>query len=183
MKYLLVLLSFWSFKVCSQTSIYRLNLTGLDRSTIRLADFKGKKVLISLISPDNLQKTGLRLLDSLQDAYPNLKVIVLPIDDYGGTKNDQILESVRDNSSKRVFVASLASGKKEAGGRQHTLAKWLTTAADNVHFDAEANTDDQMYIVSESGILYARLEKGTSRKFLQEALEQPESSLPEFKKR
>ena len=55
---------------------------------------------------------------------------------------------------------------------QNALMKWLTNSSENNRFDAEVSTDNQLYVISESGILYAILEKGAPLKVLETVLGQ-----------
>ena len=50
--------------------------------------------------------------------------------------------------------------------------QWLTHAGQNIHFDADVTTDNQLYIISESGILYAVLEKGVPPGVIDQLLKQ-----------
>lgn len=161
----------------SQTSVYEISLKTLDSIPVQLSSFKGKKLLIAAVSPQTLQSGGLQYLDSLQLAYPTIKIFVIPAQDFGGNQNPEILTRVRNNFSKRVTVFSFSKVKKGARHEQHSLMKWLTSVSDNGHFDADVLTDQQLYAISESGVLYAVVGKGVSPQVLDEIIKQEDIHL------
>jgi len=159
MKLFILLVMFYPGRLMAQSSVYNLSIQGLDGKTIKLSDYKGKKILIASASPDALKNDGLRFFDSLQSAYPQIVVIAIPANDFGGTKNTEIIDEIKSDVSKHIIIASPADVKKNKGRDQNSILKWLTSISDNTHFDDDVQTDIQSYVISESGILYAVLLK------------------------
>ena len=172
MKYFLFFLLLLSGDVFGQTSLYSLQIQTIDGKTISLASFKGKKIVISVASPENLHSQKLNFLDSVQVANPHVVVIVIPAEDFSGNSIAGLLATIKNSASPRLVVMASAKVKKNKKAEQHALMKWLTDTTRNKHFNAEVRTDDQLYIVSESGILYSVLEKGVSLNTLNGILKQ-----------
>lgn len=170
---IIILLVFCSADLMAQSKIYDIELQLLDNKSISLAECKGKKILIAVTSPAQLEKYGLQLLDSLQQIFPDVKVLALPASDFGGDRNEEILQSVRSNQSKKTTVAAVSSVTKKARENEQTaLMNFLTDVKQNTHFNDDVETDFHLYVVSESGVLYASLSKGVSLKALNSILRQ-----------
>lgn len=155
-----------------KTSIYDLQIQTVEGNTINMSEFRGKKILIASISHTNLQSEGLVFLDSLQLANPSVVIIAIPANDFGGTGNAETLTAIINKTSRKIIVTAPADVKKEKDRTQNSLMKWLTSNLENFHFDAEVNTDNQLYFVSESGVLYAVLEKGVPTEIIDKLLKQ-----------
>ena len=171
MKYKLTIPFFFIF-LGFKTSIYDLQIQTVEGNKIKMSEFKGKKILIASISPDNLEAEGLAFMDSLQLANPAVVVIAMPASDFGGSRNAEIMLDIKDKTSRKIIVAEQADVKKASHNSQNSLMKWLTHDAENFHFDAEVVTDNQIYIISESGVLYAVLEKGVPNTVIEQLLKQ-----------
>jgi glutathione peroxidase len=153
-----------------QTSIYDIRIQTLEGKIISMSAFKGKKIMIAALSPDNMQSGSLDFLDSLQKAHPSITIIAVPALDFGGQQNVEILSSLKTITTQNIIITASAQVKKTAGVQQDHLLYWLTHSSENSHFDAEVVTDDQLYIISESGILYSVMEKGTKPDIIDQAL-------------
>jgi len=171
LSFLLIICAQQSF---AQQSIYDLDLQTIDSNRIMLNTYTGKKMLIAAISPDNLEKSGLVFLDSIQTRYPSLQVIIIPSLDYGGDRNKEIMISISKNKLKKTLVAGADSVSKSSSARQNAVMHWLTHVEENTHFGQDSNTDFQLYLVNESGVLYAALDKGVRLKVLDDVLNQPD---------
>ena len=144
------------------TSIYDLNIQSVDGKSISLSDYKGKKMIFEISSPSNLQDSKISFFDSLQKANPNIVVFIVPMQDFNtGSITDQV-GLIKKTVSPMVILTTGVNAKKTQGISQNIVLKWLTNASENSHFDADVDTDEQMYMVNESGELYAVLQKGVS---------------------
>lgn len=155
-----------------KSSIYDLQIETAQGQLINMSQFKGKKILIASVSPEILETNKLSFLDSIQDAYPTIVVIAVPAKDFGGNRNEEIVATAKNAPTRKIILTPLADVKKSKASVQHPLLRWLTDASANTHFDADAETDDQLYVVSESGVLYAVLQKGVPAKVIDQVLEQ-----------
>jgi glutathione peroxidase-family protein len=156
MKIFLILFIYMS-GIFSETSIYDINIEIVQGQVFNMAQCRGKKILISVIRPDSLQNQKLNFLDSVKEVNPNLVIIVIPATDF--IAPEEIVAAVNNNPSSGLILVAPSAVKKSAGETQHPLMKWLTDIEQNSHFDAEVKSDDQLYFVSESGVLYAVLER------------------------
>lgn len=174
MKNILTILSIcWTTQLSAQQKIYDIELQSVDDKVISLAECKGKKILIAVASPEQLEIHGLQFLDSMQQILPDIKVLVIPANDFGGDRNEEILQSVRSNTSKEIAVAALSYvAKKGKEGKQNALMSLLTDVKQNMHFDDDVNADFHLYVISESGVLYASLSKGVNSEILRSILQQ-----------
>lgn len=172
MKPLLFIILFYSGQLLAQSSIYDQTVQSEKGKTISLAEHKGKKLLIAVVSTGSLkEKDAINYWDSLQATNPEVVIIVIPANNVS-TDTDTTKTSTLQTSSDNVTVTTIASVKKDKGSSQHPLLRWLTHGNKNFHFDADVETDNQLYVVSESGVLYAVLEKGVSQQVIDEVLKQ-----------
>jgi len=172
MQYFIIFLILLSGSVVGQDGLYDRHVSTADGQALNMADFKGAKILVAAVSPPLLQKGRMAFLDSLQQAFPTVKMIVIPAQDFDEQKQaDRVVVELQGRPAQKAALASPASVKKTARD-QHWLMRWLTNAEFNKHFNTEVNTDEQIYVISESGILYAKLEKGVPLKVIEEVLRQ-----------
>jgi glutathione peroxidase-family protein len=172
MRFFLLLSVFYAGAISGQSNIYDQALQTLHAETISMDAFKGKKILIAAVSPANLQSGSLYFLDSLQKANPAIVVIVIPALDFGGDGNTEILNNIKNDSTPVIIINAAAQVTKASGSLQHSLMNWLTHNTENSHFDAEVSTDNHLFLISETGILYAVLEKGTPLSVIDDLLDQ-----------
>jgi glutathione peroxidase len=171
MKYYLFILLFYSGGLTAQNSIYDMTVQSATGKTIPLSNYKGKKLLIAVVNPGSLQKKDvINYWDSLQLRNPNTVVIIIPANDISAGEDVSI--SSAQPISDKVIVVSSAPAKKDKGNNQHPLIKWLTHGDKNNHFDADVETDNQLYVISQSGVLYAVLGKTVRKETIDAVLKQ-----------
>ena len=171
MKPLFIFLLFYAAQSLGQQKVYDISLPSVDGARINMSVFKSKKILVTALSADNLLKHKKAWLDSLQQRFPNLVIIAVPATDMEGGANEEALSSVK-SLENRFIVAGASSVRKSSGEDQHALMRWLTDVKANRHFDIDAATDGHLYVISESGVLYAVLDNSVSNKALDEILRQ-----------
>jgi glutathione peroxidase len=173
MKFLLIICLFYTTSAMSQSSVYNLALQTATGKAISLSNYKGQKILIASVSQDNLdKKAAFYFWDSLQKVNPKVVIIIIPANDFG-TDTDSVLKlSIISAAPANIVLASAANVKKDKGQNQNSIMRWLTTGSENSHFDQEVNSDYQIYVISESGVLYAVLEKGVPLSVIDEVLKQ-----------
>jgi glutathione peroxidase len=159
-------------ELMAQSSLYKITLTTINGKNINLSDFGGKKIMVASVSAENLNNGQLAYLDSLQLANPAIIVIAVPAADYKSVNDSATVTQMKNNSSLHIIVTGADVVKKNNGGKQNKLLFWLTSVSANTHFDLDVTTDDQVYIISESGVLYAVLEKGASAGLINQLLKQ-----------
>lgn len=165
MKKILLLLSviICSFSVLEK-DIYALHFKSLDKEDISMSSYKGKKILIVEFNAGNPDRRQLRALDTLfRQIKTYLVVVAVPVEDFGTAMPEKsLVKLLRDSLGLGYPVAAVSKAKKNKGTDQHTLLQWLTDKANNKHFDTDVEEDGQMYLVSETGVLYASVKKSIS---------------------
>lgn len=176
MKYILIGLLFLSKIAFTQKSIYNINIQTQDSVDVKLSDFKGMKLLIASVTPEKLQSGTLNYLDSLQLSNLSIKIFVIPADDLGGTNNKEILKGIKEENKQKVTICSSSKVIKDDRVSQNKLMNWLTTADDNLHFDMDVTEEVQMYVINESGQVYAVIKNRADDKVMSEILNQKDLS-------
>ena len=93
MKYILFFVFFYCCQVSAQSNIYDFQVQTKNGKSIKLQDFKGKKILIVSVGAKNLQAKGaFSYWDSIKAANPKIEIIIIPSDDFSET--DSISASV-----------------------------------------------------------------------------------------
>lgn len=173
MKLILFFIFFYCCQVSAQSSIYDLQVKTRNDKLISLQDYKDKKILIASVGVKNLhKKEAFSYWDSLQAANPQVAIIIIPSNDFGTDDSVSATDKTTAPVSAKTIVSISVSAKKDKGINQNPLMHWLTHADRNTHFDADVNTDNQLYIINESGMLYAVLEKGVPPGVIDQLLKQ-----------
>jgi len=162
------ILLFLSVFICSfsafEKNIYTLHFKNLDKEDISMYSYKGKKILIVEFNAGNPDRKQLRSLDTLfRQLKTYLVVVAIPVEDFGMAMPEKSLVTLlRDSMDLSYPIAAISKAKKDKGTAQHALLQWLTNKANNQHFNTDIEEDGQMYIVSETGVLYASVKKSVS---------------------
>jgi glutathione peroxidase len=154
----------------AQNNFYDLSVVSSSGNVVSMSAYKGKKLLIVIASPEVLRaKTAARYLGKIQSAYPAVSVLILPATVTGvdSATAAEVKQFPRLNNT--LYSAATVSTKSKQT-EQHPLLQWLTRKDSNKHFDRDITDDEQFYVVSESGVLYAALGKGVSDMVLKEVL-------------
>lgn len=153
----------------AQSSFYDLSVVSSSGKVISLSAYKGKKLLIVIASPGALRaKTAARYLGKIQAAYPAVSVLVLPATAAADSAGAAEVKQLPGFSNTLYGTAAVITKNKQT--EQHPLLQWLTRKENNKHFDKDISSDEQFYVISESGVLYAALGKGVSDMVLKEVL-------------
>jgi glutathione peroxidase len=144
--------------------LYKLTFKSLDGGIIHMSDFKGKQVMIATFDFSDPDRMFLKSLDSLYASRRSgLEIIAVPVQDFkpGGT-TAELKAILRDELNLRFTIAEPGFGKKNKGTNQHGLLQWTTDKDANTHFDDDIKRDGEIFIISASGNLYAKLNKDIS---------------------
>ena len=155
-----------------QSSIYDIEFKKIEGGNVSMSEFRDKKIIVVLFNAANPDAARLRYLDSLQLADESLQVIGIPATDFAGEGKQEDLKAFNSSLSAKFVMARQASVKKETGIRQQPLLGWLTQVKENGHFDTNATDVGQLFIISNTGILYSVLDQGVPEKVLMEVLKQ-----------
>ena len=169
MRLFLLLAVFYSNVLFSQSSIYDLSIITASGKNVSLSEYKDRKIVIAAVSSDILQKEGaFSYWDSLQTANPKIVLILIPASDFTGSGDSVVAE----NPSGDIVLSESTDVKKDNGSDQNPIMQWLTDPRKNSHFNADVETDSQLYFISESGVLYAVLNKGVEHEIVDGVLKQ-----------
>lgn len=172
MKFIFYIALLYAVPLMSQTSVYDLSVNTAYGGELSLQHYKGRKILVAIVSVENLNRKGaLDFWDSLRITNPKVGFILIPAADMDTVSDDSAaMEEVRSNTSKSLILSDSGVVRKGKREKQSTLVSWLTDVKQNKHFDADVETDQQIYVISESGELYAVMEKGVRMSVLNEVL-------------
>jgi glutathione peroxidase-family protein len=140
-------------------SFYDVKFESLDGTVIRTSSYKGKKVVVAVVSANTASVSLVKYLDSVQKANMGVQVIAIPTTDFDGSVSAQDLKSLKKNIS--IVVAKPVKVKKANGSFQHPLFLWLTEAKENQHFNMDVEGEGQVFVISAKGTLYSVLPKDT----------------------
>lgn len=158
-----------SIQVEAQDDFYDISLTTTSGKLINLSSYKGKKLLIVVVNQQVLQaKTSAGYLGDIQAAYPEVSVLILPTSNQKDSLSSADIRALPE-LDKTQYGSAVATGDDSAFV-QHPLLRWLSKPVANKHFDKPITGDDQYYVINESGVLYAVLDKNVSDVFLKEVL-------------
>jgi glutathione peroxidase-family protein len=176
MKLIFLFALIFSVPAIAQESIYDLNVQTAYGGELSLNYYREQKIAIASVSVDMLRRKGpLEFWDSLKTAYPKVVFIMIPASDMDTLTNDSIaMEEIKSNASKKFVLSGAEKVKKDKGEEQNPVMQWLTDAKKNQRSNMEVESEFQIYVVSESGILYSVLTKGTPLWVLKSVLEQPD---------
>lgn len=158
-----------------RSGIYDLNIQTFAGDSINMATLQGHKILIVSATANNLQPADMNFWDSVQASNSPLAVILIPANDMGNIVNDDsAVNAISTNVPGNIILAAGALVKKQEAQDQNPILQWLTQSNENTHFNTDVVTDEQIYVVSESGVLYAVLEKGVPAQVIDHVLKQPD---------
>ena len=154
-------------------SIYSIKVKPVEGgANISMSAYANKKILITAINAARPDIKMLQLLDSLQRADTSLRVVAVPAIDFGGEGNDAAIAALKDSLALGFIITRPGNVKKNAGGSQHPLFKWLTDFGENDHFDRDAEATGQYFIINRNGMLYSVLVKDTPTNILRQVISQ-----------
>lgn len=166
----------FSMPAMAQESIYDLKVQTAYGGEFPLNHYRGQKMAIASVSVDLLDKNGsLEFWDSLKTTYPKVAFVLIPASDMDTLISDSVpMEDIKSKASKKLMLSGAGKVKKDKDQNQHPVMQWLTDATRNRHSNMDVESDLQIYVISESGVLYSILAKGTPLSVLKTVLEQPD---------
>jgi glutathione peroxidase len=160
MKRLIVLLFVLLVTDCfaqDSSNVHSIHFKGIDGSDIDMSTYKGKQVLLLVFTASNPNRTQLISLDSLyKSRRESLQVIGVPVNNSDTSiKKNSLVKLLRDTLNLSFVISDISKAKKSEGNKQHSLLKWISHVNLNKHFDYDIRDNDEMYMISKTGILYA----------------------------
>lgn len=157
----------------AQKTIYDHSVIDTDGKSISLGDFSGSKILIAAVNYDELSSTtGFIFWDSLQKVFPDLKIVLMPAIDMNADSNKILSVNTSFLLNEKMTISSPQKVKQDEGADQNDVMDWLTDVDNNFHFQTDVKSDRSMFVISESGVLYAILDKGSPLDLISQVLQQ-----------
>jgi len=134
------------------TSIYDYSFTNIDGKTVKISDFKGKKILFVNVASKCGNTPQYEQLEAMSKKYAGKLVILgFPCNQFGfqepGSK-----DSIKKFCSLTYGVTFTLSEKIEVKGKdQSPIYSWLTTKTLNGVMDSEVKWNFQKYLIDEQG--------------------------------
>ena len=140
-------------------SAHNFSVKALDGTTINLADFKGKKLLIVNTASECGYTPQYKELQALHEKYKNkLVVIGFPANNFGSQEpgsNADIKSFCQKNYGVTFPMAEKISVK---GDDTAPLYQWLTQKSQNGVMDAEVKWNFNKFLLDENGRLIAKFD-------------------------
>lgn len=140
---------------------YNLVIQDINDSTVHMSSFQGKNVVVAEFDASNPDLDFLSGLDNLEASDSGLVVLMVPATDFHGSLNSRQLQTLKSAIKGRNLVTETGMVSKSAGNAQLSLFKWLTNVSENTHFDTDVTAENQIFLISPKGELYAALGKAT----------------------
>ncbi len=147
---------------------YEIKFESLDGTTIQTSFYKGKKVVIAVVSANTAGVNLVRYLDSIQKTNANVQVIAIPTNDFDGSVAVQDLKDLKKNLT--IVVAKPLKVRKVNASLQHPLFVWLTQSKENKHFNMDVDAEGQVFVISAKGTLYSVLSKDTPNEVISKVM-------------
>ena len=152
------------------TGFYDFQLETIEGAIIKTSSFRGKKVVIAVVSAEQKAMRLIDYLDSTQKANDSIRVIAIPTGDFKGNVNTQAIKDLKKRIS--IIVTKPMKVTKESGANQHALFSWLTKRTENTHFDMDVSGEGQLFVISAQGTLYSVLPNQTPERIITRVIHQ-----------
>jgi glutathione peroxidase len=139
------------------TDFHYFSIPSLDEaSTLNMADYKGKKILIVNVASKCGYTSQYAGLQKLNEQYGDqVQVIGLPCNQFMGQEPGD-KEEIAEFCSKTYGVSFPMSTKVDVkGSDQHAIYKWLTTKSENQVGDYKVSWNFNKFLIDENGKLIA----------------------------
>jgi glutathione peroxidase len=154
----ILVLSLMSFSTTSNSNVHSFSFKSIDGSTINLADYKGKILVLVNVASNGPLSVQYASLQKLHTEYKDKLVVVgFPSNSFRNEleTDKEIRSSCR---SKYKITFPLSSKIEIKGSSQHPLFKYLSNKSLNGVMDAPANMDFQKYIIDQNGNLVGTID-------------------------
>lgn len=170
----LSLIALLTFSV-SGKSFYSLDVKRYDGKKISMSSFRGKKIIITAFARSTHDDGYLKYLSSFQlQKYSNLIIIAVPATDFSEETPNSKQLITKESLPENIILTESMKVNKRSVTDQAPLFQWLTKAEENTHFDVDVLRDDQLFFISESGTLYAILDKSAGTGVIEKVLQRPD---------
>lgn len=146
----------------SQQELYDITFHDINNKPIALNTFSGKKIVISVIDAARPDELYLKMLDTLyRNNNTTVQVIAVPVSNFGNAISNDSLTVLFKKLNLSYIISKTAEGRKE-NNHQHPILYWVTHVSSNKRFDNDIEEPGQLFVISESGVLYAVMKRKIS---------------------
>ena len=145
------------------SSIHSFQVKALDGSTLNLADYKGKKILIVNTASECGYTSQYKKLQELHEQFGSkVAVIGFPCNDFGGQEPGSESE-IRSFCSREFNVSfPMAAKVRIKGDNADPIYQWLTRKEKNGVMDSKVSWNFNKFLLDENGILLEHFSSGVS---------------------
>jgi glutathione peroxidase len=137
-----------------QKDFYNYTFESIESETIRMADFKGKKILIVNVASECGYTKQYKQLQELHEHFADQLVIIgFPCNDFGSQESGSNEEIASFCSSKFGVTFTMAAKIKIKGDDKHPIYQWLTKKDLNGKMDESVRWNFHKFLISEDGQL------------------------------
>jgi glutathione peroxidase len=138
----------------STTSIYDLQVTAIDGSTINLSSFQGKKVLFVNTASNSKYVNQYASLEQLYQLYKDsLVVIAFPSNSFGNEPGNASSIQTFVNNTYNIHYFLAAPVSVSSGSTQSPIYQWLTQISQNGTMNNQVTGDFDKFLMNGSGKL------------------------------
>ncbi|MFK7811157.1 MAG: glutathione peroxidase [Maribacter sp.] len=141
-------------KCTDRSSIYSIEINGLDGRPISLSDFKGKYILFVNVASKCGFTPQYKELQELQNTYSNRLIVVgVPCNQFANQESGDA-EQIQSFCKRNFGVTFPLTEKIHVKGyRQHPLYHWLTKKDLNGKSNSSVKWNFQKYLINDKGEL------------------------------
>ena len=156
MKLLLSIMLFAATTTLSAQSIHSFTVKGIDGKDIKMASFKGKKILVVNTASKCGYTPQYESLEKVYEQYKDKLVIIgFPCNQFGGQEpgsNEEIVEFCKKNYGVTFPLADKVDVK---GTNTAAIYQWLTQKSKNGVLDANISCNFNKFLLDENGKMMA----------------------------
>jgi glutathione peroxidase len=156
MKLLLSIMLFAATTTLSAQSIHSFTVKGIDGKDIKMASFKGKKILVVNTASKCGYTPQYESLEKVYEQYKDKLVIIgFPCNQFGGQEpgsNEEIVEFCKKNYGVTFPLADKVDVK---GTNTAAIYQWLTQKSKNGVLDANISWNFNKFLLDENGKMMA----------------------------
>ena len=156
MKLLLSIMLFAATTTLSAQSIHSFTVKGIDGKDIKMASFKGKKILVVNTASKCGYTPQYESLEKVYEQYKDKLVIIgFPCNQFGGqepSSNEEIVEFCKKNYGVTFPLADKVDVK---GTNTAAIYQWLTQKSKNGVLDANISWNFNKFLLDENGKMMA----------------------------
>ena len=156
MKLLLSIMLFAATTTLSAQSIHSFTVKGIDGKDIKMASFKGKKILVVNTASKCGYTPQYESLEKVYEQYKDKLVIIgFPCNQFGGQEpgsNEEIVEFCKKNYGVTFPLADKVDVK---GTNTAAIYQWLTQKSKNGVLDANIRWNFNKFLLDENGKMMA----------------------------